>query len=177
MTGEYHFFWGGPFSQWNIDGFDIDGVHYNCAEQWMMAEKARLFKDSETLAAIMKSSHPRDQKSCGRHVKGFVKEAWEAIQENGKPYCWNVVHKGSYAKYTQNPGLKQVLLETKGKTLVEASPWDKRWGIGLSEGAPGIEDPKNWQGKNWLGEVLTQLREDFLKAIAPVTEVRQPDED
>lgn len=156
-------FWGGPFSQWNEDGFEIAGVRYNCAEQWMMAEKARLFGDTSAETYILRARHPRDQKAAGRLVKGFDKAKWEAIEANGKPYCWNIVYQGNYAKFTQNPGLKEVLFETAGQTLVEASPYDCIWGIGLGEDNPDAKDQSKWQGTNWLGEVLTQLREDLMK--------------
>jgi len=151
---EYHFFYGGPFSQWLTCYFEIDGVKYNCAEQYMMAQKARLFTDSLALEKIMAAGHPSVQKATGKQVRGFVKDLWDAVARD-------IVYRGSMAKFTQNPELMRNLLDTKGKLLVEASPTDAIWGIKMGEGAEGIEDPNNWQGTNWLGEILTKVRDDL----------------
>jgi len=145
-----------PFSNWHPCQFkDDEGNEYNCSEQYMMAQKAKMFCDQEILELIMEAKHPRDQKSLGRKVRGFNSDAWTA---NAK----QLVYDGCYLKFTQNPSLLKTLLETKGTLLVEASPYDKIWGIGLGEDDPRIHDPKNWQGTNWLGEVLTKLRDDLL---------------
>jgi ribA/ribD-fused uncharacterized protein len=160
---KFTLFYGGPFSQWLRADMEVDGVSYNCTEQYMMAEKAKLFGDDEALQKIMAAQHPRDQKAAGREVKGFVKEEWERIEENGKPFCWNRVYKANLHKFTQNKGLLHELMITDGTTLVEASPYDEIWGIKLAEDDPRAFDRSQWQGTNWLGEVLTQLREDLKK--------------
>ena len=165
---EFHLFWGGPFSQWCPSDFVIDGVLYNCTEQWMMASKARIFGDDAAEKAIMESVDPREQKGYGKQVRNFNKARWEAIEDNGKPYCWNIVYQGNYAKFTQNPGLKEYLIDTDNKTLVEASPYDCIWGIGWGEDDEEALDRSKWRGTNWLGEVLTQLREDFLKETSDI---------
>ena len=159
----FHLCWGGPFSQWTEAPMEIDGVLYNTCEQYMMAEKAKLFNDQDAYKAIMSTNHPSAQKKIGRRVKGFDKAKWEEIQENGKPYCWNVVYKGNYAKFTQNPGMKLALMETGNKTIVEASPYDTIWGIGLGEDDPKAHDKGHWRGTNWLGEVVTRVRQDLIK--------------
>lgn len=122
----------------------------------MMAAKARLFKDEESLKSIMKSTSPREQKALGRQIKGFIKNEWEKIAKD-------VVYKGSLAKYTQNRDMKEALLSTAGTTLVEASPYDKIWGIGLPAGHVDSFSRETWNGTNWLGEVLTDLRDHFLE--------------
>lgn len=160
---KFTLFYGGPFSQWRHSNFEIDGVRYNTAEQWMMAEKARTFGDTTIESMIMRSSSPAEQKDLGKKVRGFNKARWEAIEDNGKPYCWNVVYKGNKAKYTQNLGFKDELFKTVGTTLVEASSTDTIWGIGLGEEDPKALDRSQWRGTNWLGDVLTQLREDLIK--------------
>jgi len=162
---QFTFFWSGPFSQWHPSPFVIGGVCYNTAEQWMMAEKARLFRDDETLAAILAAVHPREQKALGRKVRGFNREAWEAPfpwRDGQKPRCWQIVWRGNEAKYLQNDDLRAKLLATANTTLVEASPHDTTWGIGLSEQDAARLDRATWRGRNWLGEVLTDLREVFL---------------
>ncbi len=155
MSEKFTFFWNGPFSQWEEAEFEIDDVTYNCAEQYMMAMKAKMFDDLDTLDRIMEAEWPREQKKLGRQVKGFDVERWNTRARE-------IVYEGNYAKFTQNPHLLEKLMATKGTTLVEASPEDCIWGIGMAEGEPGIEDRDNWRGTNWLGEVLTGLREDLV---------------
>lgn len=141
-----------PFSQWHPSYFEIEGISFSCAEQYMMYGKAKLFGDEEIAQKILAAKQPREQKRLGRKVRNFDPKIWE---ENAKA----IVYKGNYAKFTQNEALKSALLSTKGTTLVEASPTDKIWGIGLSESDARAYDRSTWQGTNWLGEVLTQLRE------------------
>lgn len=154
MAEKFTFFWNGPFSQWYPSTFVVDGVTYNCAEQYMMAQKALLFKDLTAHAKIMSTDSPKEQKKMGREVRNFQVHKWEKRAKQ-------VVKDGNLAKFGQNPDLKQVLLETEGTTLVEASPYDKIWGIGLAEDDPKAQDRSQWQGENWLGEVLTQVREEL----------------
>lgn len=130
MTNEkFTFFWNGPFSQWANSPFIIRGVNYNCAEQFMMAEKARLFKDEQTFQDIMTTHRPNEQKALGRQVKNFDLTLW---QENAKL----IVYRGSFAKFVQHKKSYEALVETKGTTLVEASPYDVIWGIGMGEDEP-----------------------------------------
>lgn len=155
MAEKFTFFWDGPFSQWEPCKIEIDRVEYNCAEQYMMAEKAKLFGDGDTLAEIMETDSPRKQKALGRRVKGFNTDRWSV-------FAREIVYDGNFAKFKQNPELMQKLLATKGTTLVEASPEDCVWGIGWRATDPEAQDRDQWRGLNWLGEVLTGLREDFL---------------
>lgn len=158
---EFTFFWNDdPFSQWSRIGFTIDDQHYNCAEQWMMACKARHFDDEKTEKEIMQAKTPKEQKALGRKVKNFQKHEWERV---AKDY----VYQGNKAKFTQHPKHRATLLATKGTTLVEASPYDTIWGIGLKASDPDAKCRSTWKGSNWLGEVLTKLRDDFLKEQQP----------
>ena len=127
----------------------------------MMAEKARLFGDENTLEMILETDVPATQKALGRQVEGFSKAIWvdDEDTENGQPYCWDVVWRGNMAKFRQNDHLFDELLATDGTTIVEASPEDPIWGIGLAEGDPGCYSRETWQGLNWLGEILTSVRE------------------
>lgn len=124
----------------------------------MMAEKARLFKDYDAEDEIMEATHPAEQKKIGRRVQNFNGDVWDEVARD-------IVYKGNYAKFTQNPGMQEVLVETVGTTLVEASPYDRIWGIGLDQDDPDCHDRDRWQGLNWLGEVLTQVREDIMMGI------------
>ena len=155
-TDKYIFFYGSYFSKWAMRDIEIDGIVYNCCEQAMMAEKAKLFKDDYALKNIMESKNPSLQKSWGRKVKNFNKEKWEKEAKK-------IVYKANYAKFTQHKDLKKKLLDTKDKIIVEASPYDCIWGIGMSCDAKGIEDPKNWRGTNWLGEVIMKVRKTIRK--------------
>jgi ribA/ribD-fused uncharacterized protein len=151
---EYTFFWAGPFSQWHKSDFVVDGVKYVTAEQFMMAEKARLFNDATTLALIMKTNNAKEQKRLGRLVTNFDADVWAA---NAKA----IVYRGTYAKFTQNVALAGALDSTGSSTLVEASPYDQIWGIGLAAEDPLALDPATWNGLNWLGEIITKVREDI----------------
>lgn len=147
-------FWHGVFSQWYKAEFKIDKIKYNCAEQYMMSKKAILFNDLKTNKQIMLASHPGDQKRLGRKVKGFDAQTWNkhAIQ---------IVYDGNYGKFTQNTKLFECLKLTDKLIIVEASPKDTIWGIGLDETHPNADEPSKWRGKNWLGNVLTKLRDDL----------------
>lgn len=153
---KFTFFWNGVFSQWYPSPFKIMEVTYNCAEQFMMANKAILFDDRDIYDKIMKSRSPKEQKALGRQVKNFDAEKWNSIAKN-------IVYEGNKAKFEQNPDMYATLLATHGTTLVEASPYDCVWGIGLAENDPRANDRTQWRGTNWLGETLTNLRQDFIK--------------
>lgn len=162
---KYHFFLKGWLSQWYRAPMLIGDTVYNCGEQFMMCEKARLFGDNETLDLILKSTSPSKQKALGRQILPFNKEKWEELlpwRDGVKPYCWQRVWVGNYAKFTQNKELGLKLLEIEG-ILAETNPVDPIWGIGLAEGDPLTLNQETWQGKNWLGEILTDVR-DYIKA-------------
>jgi len=174
MSEEYTFFWDGPFSQWESSDFELDGVEYGCAEQAMMAEKARLFDDEETLDQIMDSDDPSVQKKLGRLVQDFDQDIWEEEEDNGYPRCWNIVWRINMAKFSQNQHLLQELLDTGDTLCVEASPYDTVWGIGMRESDPGIQNPGNWRGTNWLGEVITVVRSFLRSDPRPYTSSQDP---
>lgn len=142
-------------SQWYDVAFEVDGVKYHTAEQYMMAQKALLFKDEEVFGEIMAATNPRDYKKLGRKIKNFDPKAWDEKK-------YEIVVNGNKAKFGQNPELKEYLLSTGTAILAEASPYDKIWGIGLypSNAAKGtVED---WRGQNLLGFALMEVR-DFLR--------------
>jgi len=155
VTDKLVLFYGGPFSQWAESPFKIDGMEFNCAEQYMMFQKASFFCNQDLAQKIMETDYPRKQKAYGRKVRDFNMAQWSKVAKG-------IVYKGSWAKYSQNNTFKQVLLDTGSRIIVEASPYDKVWGIGLSEDDPRALDHKQWQGTNWLGQVLIDVREAFL---------------
>lgn len=156
ITENHVFFWKDKIAQWNMQSFvDNLGMTYICAEQYMMAKKALLFKDYETYENIMMSKSPKEHQALGRIVKNFDQKVWEAN-------AVAIVYQGNYFKFSQNQDLKDILMSTKGKVLVEASPFDLIWGIGYGVDAPleVLEDPSQWKGKNLLGYTLTNLRDN-----------------
>ena len=117
----------------------------------MMAEKAKLFNDSEIEEQIMLSESPKDIKSLGRKVKNFDQEIWNKN-------AYDIVVKGNYEKFKQNEHLLDILKSTESCVLVEASPYDKIWGIGLKSTDSRAKDPNQWKGKNLLGKALMDVR-------------------
>ena len=142
------------FSNWYHQPFMLRGVLFGCVEQAMMYAKAIEFGDTAIAAKILAEPHPRQQKKLGRQVKPYDDARWKAVARN-------VVYAAAHAKFTQHADLGRRLRETHGTILVEASPYDNLWGVGLGQNDPRIEDPSKWLGLNWLGEVLTRLRTDL----------------
>lgn len=151
-TDQYVFFWAGPFSNWYPSPFALDGLQFNCAEQAMMYYKAATFCDMNSMELVLKAKDPKRQKAIGRAVSGFNDDVWVSVREE-------ISDKFLFAKFSQDPVLQQILLDTGEKILVEASPFDAIWGIkmGVNE-YPQILDPKNWRGLNLLGESLMRVR-------------------
>ncbi|VDI02761.1 uncharacterized protein MGAL_10B004852 [Mytilus galloprovincialis] len=154
----YEFFWRShsPYSQWYPSDFTVDGIKFNCAEQFMMYSKAVLFGDEQTAEKILNTSDPRTQKDLGRLVENFDKSLWDDS-------CSAIVERGNKAKFSQNKELKTTILKTFPKMLVEASPQDKIWGIGLEEKNPLAWDCKTWKGQNLLGKALTKVRDELME--------------
>lgn len=155
ITDLYVFFWKGSiYSQWYPSPFVLDGFKFNCAEQYMMVNKALLFGDEVTAKKIMKTTSPAEQKRLGRKVTNFCANTWEQ-------HAKDIVYCGNFAKFTQNRDLQHQLLNTGTRKFVEASPVDFLWGIGLYESDAKNIPETEWPGKNWLGIVLTRLRDDL----------------
>jgi ribA/ribD-fused uncharacterized protein len=160
---DWLFFWGhrpskdgslskSCFSQWWAGhAFEIDGATYPTAEHYMMAEKARLFGDHAMRDAVLRANSPGEAKKLGRAVSGFDEEAW--LQHR-----WEIVVRGNEAKFLQHPELGALLLRTGQRVLVEASPRDRVWGIGLGASHADAERPSNWRGLNLLGFALMEVR-------------------
>jgi ribA/ribD-fused uncharacterized protein len=157
MSERYTFFFteASPFSQWHRCTFVVGGNTFGCAEQFMMHGKAVLFGDADVAVQILAADHPRTHKALGRKVRGFDDAIWRRERER-------IVLDGNRAKFTQNAALKDVLFATRGTLLVEASPYDRIWGIGLAATSPDAKDPAKWRGQNLLGKILTRLRDELL---------------
>ncbi len=144
------------FSQWYDCYFEVEGVQYHTAEQYMMASKALLFGDEEVFHEIMTADNPSDYKKLGRKIHGFEQGLWNA-------HKYDIVVKGNKAKFSQNPALREFLLSTDDAIIAEASPYDKIWGIGLRREEAQKGTVEQWQGENLLGCALMEVR-DWLRS-------------
>lgn len=150
-TDNFVFFWDGIYSNWTSSPFAMRGQLFVNSEQAFMWLKAIFFGDTEIANQILNDSTPSGVKALGRKVKGYDDAKWSQVR-------FDMMYEACLEKFGQNPEFGAELLSTGNRTLVEASPYDKIWGIGLAENAAGIEDKANWQGLNLLGEVLMKVR-------------------
>ncbi|WP_031138254.1 MULTISPECIES: NADAR family protein [Streptomyces] len=146
-------------SQWWPAPFTVNGVAYATAEHWMMAEKARLFEDAAAERAALAAGHPADAKKAGRLVRGFDEAVWARER-------FRIVVEGSVHKFAAHPELLAYLQGTGDRVLVEASPVDRVWGIGLAADDEAAMDPERWRGPNLLGFALMEARERLRAAGA-----------
>ena len=156
------FFWGhrpqadgtvgpGCLSQWWPSPFTVDGVEFATAEHYMMWRKAMLFRDNVVAGRVLTADHPQRAKALGREVRGFDERTWHNAR-------FDIVVAGSVAKFDQHPDLREYLLNTGERVLVEASPVDQVWGIGLRATDGRAGDPARWRGLNLLGFALMRAR-------------------
>jgi len=162
---KFLFFWGHQpnedgsisktcFSQWWLSSFEVDNVTYKTAEHWMMAKKAELFKDHAVLEKILQAKSPAEAKKLGRQVMNYHENLWLAAR-------FEIVKEGNNHKFSQNPELKTFLLNTKNRVLVEASPVDAIWGIGMAGDHKDVMNPEKWRGLNLLGFALMEVRDEL----------------
>lgn len=152
-------FWGGIYSQWYRSPFTVDGVSYRTAEHYMMAGKARTFGDEAALEQVLTERDPAKVKAIGRLIKGWDPEKWARVR-------FQVVCHGSYEKFLQNNDLLDQLLATGSREIVEASPYDAIWGVGLNEEdalafwkrGQNSAPPTPWPGLNLLGKAIMAAR-------------------
>ena len=151
---KYHFFWKSKLSNWTKSKFTVqyffNEYTYNCGEQMMMHLKALTFHDYIIAEKIMKSSNPKEIKALGRQVQNFKSEQWDKVK-------YDLVKIGLYNRFTQDLEAKEELLKHKGKIFVEASPYDRIWGVGVR--ITDALDKRMWKGQNKLGKALTNVRE------------------
>jgi ribA/ribD-fused uncharacterized protein len=159
---DFLFFWGHTpkregvvdascLSQWFPRAFEIDGIRYATAEHFMMAAKAKLFSDAVAHAEILRAKSPAEAKAAGRAVKNYDDAKWERAR-------FDAVVRGNVAKFGQHDDLRKFLLSTGDRVLVEASPRDTIWGIGMGASNPAANDPSKWRGRNLLGFALMVAR-------------------
>ncbi len=159
---KYVFFWGHQrpkhglssscFSQWYAAPFVVDGVRYATAEHFMMAEKAKLFGDDTTREQVINAHNPGAAKAFGRQVRSFDETEWVK-------HRFAIVVRANEAKFSQNADLRSYLSQTGSRVLVEASPVDRIWGIGMAQEDEHVVNPNMWKGLNLLGFALMRVRE------------------
>ncbi|MFB7474628.1 NADAR family protein [Kitasatospora sp. NPDC056184] len=153
----------GVLSQWwPGHPFTVDGVAYATAEHWMMAGKARMFGDERTLARILTAPGPGEAKKLGRQVRNFDDTTWTAGR-------FELVVEGNVAKFGGHEELRGYLLSTRQRVLVEASPLDRIWGIGLGADHESARRPAEWRGQNLLGFALMEARARLASAAGTTT--------
>ncbi len=150
----YKFFWSGIFSNWYPSKFIVDGIEFNCGEQYMMYMKAMRFGDIETAREILNTTSPKEQKVLGRKVKNYDENIWAAER-------FKIVKEGLKEKFLQNPKLKEYLFKYKYFIIVEASPVDRVWGIGYHKDNPKIFEEKDKWGQNLLGKILMEIAKEI----------------
>jgi len=151
ITDTHIYFWNGVFCQWGQYTMVEEDITYYCCEQYMMAKKAKLFNDEKVYDMIMSEEYPSVQKELGKMVSNFNKVVWDK-------HKFDIVVNANYLKFTQDETLKELLLDTGDKTIVEASPYDTIWGIGLSCDDDRVLDESKWEGENLLGKAIMKVR-------------------
>ncbi len=156
ITDTHVFFWGGVLSNWHPCKFKYKSITFFNTEQAFMWEKAVFFGDMATAELILKTPEPRENKALGRNVKDFDVKRWSEVS-------YQIMIDVNLAKYDQNLILKDAILSTEDKTIVEASPHDRIWGIGLYWNNDDCLDEAKWRGTNLLGKALMEVRKTLKK--------------
>ncbi|MCJ1471097.1 hypothetical protein MMC07_009745 [Pseudocyphellaria aurata] len=140
----------GPLCQWYAaDVTDTDGRIFATAEHFMMYHKALTFGDQEAAEAITRSTDPEEAKKLGRQVKAYDDAVWSQKR-------WDVVYQGNFLKFQQHPELRTLLTQTQNRRIVEASPYDRIWGVGFPA-ETALQHQEEW-GQNLLGQVMEAVR-------------------
>ena len=155
MNDEFVLFKSGIPSQWYPSPFTIDGVRFVNCEQRMMYMKGKVFGDEEAMREVMLTEDPKRHKEIGRSVKNFDVDTWSAK-------AFQVVVEANYAKYSQNPELRQFLIDSGDRKFVECAPYDKIWGNGLNISQTLQTPEAMWEGTNLLGKAIMEVRKMIL---------------
>lgn len=160
VTDKHVFFWGSWLSNWYKTEFKVEYnnkvITFKTSEQFFMFRKAMEFNDVVTANKILSTNNPREAKKLGRQVKNFTNEHWDKVKHD-------IMKTACFHKFVQNDEIRKELISPKyqDKTFVEASPYDKVWGIGMSMDNPDADNESKWLGENLLGKCLTELKSLF----------------
>ncbi len=147
----------GICSQWYPSEFTEGDITFTNAEQYMMYHKAMLFGDGEIAKKILRTSCPKTMKSLGRKVANFDEDVWAQNRER-------IVLQGTWLKFSQNEALKQFLMKCPADGIfIEASPYDKIWGIGFAS-HNALSNKQKW-GLNLLGKALNVTYDKFIHTM------------
>ncbi len=146
-------------SQWWMAEFRVEAQPYCCMEQFMMAEKARLFGDKETLEKIMAATVQGKIKALGREVKNFDQAEWDKCKHT-------IVLTGNFQKFLQNPELKDFLLRTGDKIWWRPAPGTGSGASAWARPTKTRKIPPPWRGKNLLGFALMEVRDELRRVCA-----------
>ena len=144
----------GYLSNWYLSEFTIDDITFSSMEQYMMYEKAILFHDQETANKILQTDNVAEIKALGRTVQNFDDTVWGQSREE-------IVYKGVFEKFRQNPELRKRLERTGEDVIAECAVKDRIWGIGLSMKDEDRFCVDRWKGQNLLGKILMDVRKDI----------------
>ena len=144
----------GYLSNWILSEFTIDGITFSSMEQYMMYEKAVLFKDQTTAEKILQTDDVAKIKALGRTVQNFDDKVWTKERER-------IVYNGALEKFRQNPELAEKLEKTGKEIIAECAVKDRIWGIGLSMKDENRFCVEKWKGQNLLGRILMHVRENI----------------
>ncbi len=144
----------GFLSNWYLSDFTVDGIKFSSMEQYMMYQKAVVFKDKDIASQILKTNDVARIKDFGRQVSNYNDSVWNGMRQI-------VIYKGLLEKSRQNEKLKKALLDTGDDILAECAVSDKIWGIGLSMKDSNKNDIKSWKGQNLLGFALMLVRNEL----------------
>nr|WP_236034338.1 NADAR family protein [Bifidobacterium saguinibicoloris] len=112
---------------WKDDDGLVKKLRFECSEQWFMFRKAWRFHDHYATGLVLQSGlKPHQYKVIGRSVRNFDETVWN---KESRGYMFEAL----VFKFSQNPDLANQLLETGNRVLVECSPFDTIWGIGLGK--------------------------------------------
>jgi ribA/ribD-fused uncharacterized protein len=143
-----------PLSNHYTSPFTLSGEKFNCMEQYMVVQKARVFEDQETVNKVMKETNPVKQKQLGKSIKGLNEDHWQSQAED-------MMLPGLLAKFHQNNACKDLLLKTGNNIIIEANPQDKFLGAGVSLFSPDLWSVDKHPGKNIMGKLLQRVRESI----------------
>lgn len=147
-----------PLSNFHRTGFTLDGLTFINSEQYYHYWKALTFDDNNTAQKILRATHPREQKRLGRSVKNFDQKHWDTVS-------FDIMKTGTTAKFVQNADACAHLFSKANTTLAEASPWDRKWGIGMARDNPNVNNKLNWKGENLLGRVLEKVTAELVEIV------------
>jgi len=159
ITQTHLFFWNSLYSQWYLCDFvDENWQKYSSAEKYMMIKKAELFENFDIAEQMRQIDSPKQLKQLWRLIKNFDEKIW------GK-YRFEIVKKWNYFKFSQNSDLLKYLKMHKNLILVEWSPCDIIWWVGIHYKDEKIKDKKNWKWLNLLGKAIMEVRKELLRGF------------